>query len=195
MKKVGLTGNIGSGKTTISKFFKILNIPVFNSDLVSKQILIENQDIKFKIEDIFGSNSYDGKKLNTSYIAQIVFNDKETLKQLNQLIHPLVQQSFEHWSERNKNYPYLIKEAAILFESNSYKKLDKIICVTAPDELRIGRIIKRNGLSRTQVLQRMNNQMNQFKKAKLSDYVIKNDHQCLITTQVLDIHDDLLKNI
>ena len=102
MKKVGLTGNIGSGKTTISKFFKILNIPVFNSDLVSKQILIENQDIKFKIEDIFGSNSYDGKKLNTSYIAQIVFNDKETLKQLNQLIHPLVQQSFEHWSERNK---------------------------------------------------------------------------------------------
>lgn len=195
MKKVGLTGNIGSGKTTISKFFKILNIPVFNSDLVSKQILIENQDIKFKIEDIFGSNSYDGKKLNTSYIAQIVFNDKETLKQLNQLIHPLVQQSFEHWSERNKNYPYLIKEAAILFESNSYKKLDKIICVTAPDELRIGRIIKRNGLSRTQVLQRMNNQMNQFKKAKLSDYVIQNDHQCLLTTQVLDIHDDLLKNI
>tara|TARA_B100000902_G_scaffold149672_1_gene146244 strand:+ start:10441 stop:11016 length:576 start_codon:yes stop_codon:yes gene_type:complete len=187
MKRIGITGSIGSGKTYVSKVFKSLGVPVFNSDLVSKNIISNSPLLKCKLESEFGNDIYLNNKLDTKKLASIVFSNKSKLTRLNSLIHPLVKESFLKWISLQNN-AYIIKEAAIMFESNSAELLDAVICVSSPKDLRINRTINRDKISRKEVLNRMNNQYSQEKKEFLSDYIILNDNKNLILPQVIKIH-------
>lgn len=172
-KIVGLTGGIGSGKTTIAKYFEEYGIPVYIADDEAKKILfnaeVVNEITTFFGEDILVDGLPDKKK-----IAEIVFKDSEKLKQLNTIIHPRVNKHFKEWVRKQKNIPFVIKEAAILFESGSFKDCDKIILVTAPENIRIERVMKRDNILKDEVLERMSKQWNDDKKASLSDFIINN---------------------
>tara|TARA_B110000003_G_scaffold150939_1_gene151786 strand:+ start:46802 stop:47389 length:588 start_codon:yes stop_codon:yes gene_type:complete len=195
MKKIGLTGNIGSGKTTASKFFILLGIPVYNSDFRAKWLMSNDADLKKSIVDYFGVESFSNNQLNTSFISSIVFKDVEKLNVLNALVHPLVACDFEKWCYQHHDAAYVVKEAAVMFKSESYKSLDKIICVVASDELRLKRVVKRDGMSESEVLARMNNQMDQSSLIDRCDFVVTNDETNLMTTQLLLINEVLLKDI
>ncbi len=193
MIKVGLTGNIGSGKSTVSNIFSTFQIPVFTADLEAKKIL-EQEDIITKLETFFRTNlkTKEGS-IDRQKIASIIFNDQEALNFINNLIHPLVAESFKEWLKHQSNKPYIIHEAAILFESGFDKYMDQIIYVNAPEEIRIQRIISRDQISRSEVLARMSNQWADDRKKDLADYVIENDNYNLIIPQVLNIHQNLLR--
>tara|TARA_B100000767_G_scaffold101916_1_gene97837 strand:+ start:77 stop:664 length:588 start_codon:yes stop_codon:yes gene_type:complete len=195
MKKIGLTGNIGSGKTTASKFFILLGIPVYNSDFRAKWLMSNDGDLKKSIVDYFGVESYSNNQLNTSFISSIVFNDIEKLNVLNSLVHPIVAVDFEKWCNQQHEVAYVVKEAAVLFKSESYKSLDMIICVVASDELRLKRVVKRDRMSESEVLARMNKQMDQSFLIDRCDFVVTNDETNLMTTQLLLINEVLLKDI
>lgn len=195
MKKIGLTGNIGSGKTTASKFFMLLGIPVYNSDFRAKWLMSNDAALKQSIVDFFGVESYSDNQLNTSFISNIVFNDVNKLNALNGLVHPFVATDFDKWCDNQSDFPYVVKEAAVLFKSDSYKLLDKIIGVVAPDKLRLERVVKRDGRSESEVLSRMNKQMDQSSLIDRCDFIVTNDETSLITTQLLLINELLLKEI
>ena len=188
MKKIGLTGNIGSGKTTISMIFKTLGFAVFNADIEAKRILSDNEELKQKIQDFFGEQSYDQGVLNRPYLSQLVFNDIKQLKFLNSLIHPLVHKAFHKWCQTIDS-DFALKEAAILFESGSAKELDAVICVSCPKSLRIERLLKRDSLTLEQIEKRMNSQWTEDKS--LSDFHILNDGKSLVIPQVLSIYHSL----
>jgi len=192
MKIIGLTGGIGSGKTTVTKFFKELGVPVYNSDLKAKKLMQNSKEIRTAVMDLLGKESYTLEKLNKKYIADKVFGDKELLQKLNAIVHPAVRKDFIKWV-KNKRTPYVIQEAAILFENNSYKTFDKIILVKAPKEVRLGRILARNRISREEILARMENQWNDSKKIPLSDYIIENTDLEKTKLQVEKIHSQLTK--
>ncbi len=189
MIKVGLTGGIGSGKTTVAKIFEVLGIPVYYSDIQAKKILFKPETIE-KIRHTFGEKVFEKGKLSKKLLAKIVFNDKEKLQKLNSIIHPAVKTDFKNWLEK-QNAPYVVKEAAILFESGAYKDMDFIITVFAPVEERIKRVMKRDNISREEVIRRIENQWTDEKKIKLSDFVIKNYNSFLVIPQVLEIHNKL----
>lgn len=172
-KIIGLTGGIGSGKTTIALYFASLGVPVYIADLEAKK-LMETPLIINEIKNIFGAEVVDGNVLKREKIAQIVFNDKTKLEQLNAVIHPAVKRHFEKWILSHKEQPFIIKEAAILFESGSYKDCDAVILVCVPEEIRIERVMKRDHIDREKVLERIKNQWNDNKKKVLSDYIIDN---------------------
>jgi len=172
-KIIGLTGGIGSGKTTVSKLFKKNNIPVYNSDLEAKKIMSLKRVIK-KIKEKFGDAILADNQINRVALAKIVFNDSNKLKQLNNIVHPEVKKHFLKWVEKNKASKFVIKEAAVLFESESYKNCDIIITVTAPIETRINRVMLRDNVSKESVLERINNQWSDQDKIKLSNFVIEN---------------------
>lgn len=195
MKKIGLTGNIGSGKTTVSKFFMLLGVPVYNSDIRAKWLMSNNSDLKQSIIDAFGQESFLNERLNTSFISKIVFNDVDKLNVLNALVHPAVSIDFEKWCIDKYDLPYVIKEAAVLFKSDSYKLLDKIICVLANDKLRMQRVMSRDNMSEIDVLSRMDKQMDQSVLKDRCDFVVNNDETSLLTVQLLSIHDSLLNDI
>lgn len=195
MKKIGLTGNIGSGKTTASNFFMMLGIPVYNSDSRAKWLMSNDVVLKKSIIDCFGVESYFNNQLNTSFISNIVFNDVVKLNALNAIVHPVVAVDFDKWCDNQFDVPYIVKEAAVLFKSNSYKSLDKIIGITASDDLRLKRVVKRDGKSESEVLARMNNQMDQSSLMKLCDFVVINNEVSLMSTQLLLINEVLLKDI
>ena len=190
MKRIGLTGNIGSGKTTVASCFEILGIAVFNADKQAK--LLMNKDVYLKQSLIaeFGKEVYLDNELNRKYLSKLAFNDDLVLKRLNALVHPVVQNTFEKWSIQQSG-AYVIKEAAILFESNTYQSLDAIICISCPEEIRLKRILKRDNLSEKEVRQRMRHQWAEEKKISLSDYVITNDNSCLVMPQILSVHSAL----
>lgn len=190
MKRIGLTGNIGSGKTTVASCFEILGIAVFNADKQAK--LLMNKDVYLKQSLIaeFGKEVYLDNELNRKYLSKLAFNDDLVLKRLNALVHPVVQEAFEKWSIQQSG-AYVIKEAAILFESNTYQSLDAIICISCPEEIRLKRILKRDDLSEKDVRQRMSHQWAEEKKISLSDYVITNDNSSLVTPQILRVHSAL----
>ena len=190
MKKIGLTGNIGSGKSTIAEAFKILGIPVFNSDFEAKRLMGESAALKQSLLNLFGTQTYQHGKLNTGYLSKIVFSDEKKLKLLNDLIHPELNNFFESWCKLQDSN-YIIKEAAILFESGSYTSLDDVICVSCPKDLRIRRIIKRDSTTTQAVLDRMKNQWDEDKLISLSTYVINNDETTLLFPQILAIHQQL----
>lgn len=171
-KIIGLTGGIGSGKTTIAKEFASLGVPVYIADDEAKKILFEPDVVK-ELELTFGSEVINDGKPDRAKIAATVFNDTQKLEALNNIIHPRVAKHFKDWVQKNNN-PFVIKEAAILFESGSYKDCDAVILVTAPIETRIKRVMKRDNVSKEQVLARMKNQWNDKKKADLSSYIIDN---------------------
>lgn len=188
---VGLTGGIGSGKTTVAKMFAELGVPVYNSDQRAKALYTELPELKAHIIAKFGQESYLQDKLNTAFLAQRVFNNKANLKWLNQTIHPLVANDFKNWVE-GQTAPYLIKEAAILFESGAYKSCDKVITVMAEQEERIKRVMNRDGATREEVLARMAKQLSDDERANRSDYVINNSSLQLVNKHVLELHQQLL---
>jgi dephospho-CoA kinase len=194
MLKIGITGNIGSGKTTVSKIFEVLGIPVFYADDEAKKVMVSDSILIAELKQAFGVESYfeDGS-LNRKHIAGIVFNNEDELKKLNTIVHPAVFRAFDSWRPRFKNAPYVLKEAALLFESNSYKMCDKSIMVTAPLELRIERVMLRDGFSRDEILNREARQFSEEKKMQLADYAIKNDNIELVIPQVLALHEQFIK--
>jgi dephospho-CoA kinase len=194
MLKVGITGNIGSGKTTVSKMFEVLGIPVFYADAEAKKAMTADPVLIADIKKTFGDAAYlaDGN-LDRKYIANIVFNDDEKLTKLNALTHPAVFRAFDNWVARIKNVPYVIKEAALLFESTSFKMCDYSLLVTAPLDLRIQRVIKRDQITTEQVMAREAKQFTEDKKRQLADYIIENDEAQLLIPQVLELHDTFLQ--
>ncbi len=193
MLKIGLTGNIGSGKTTVSKIFEILGIPVFYADDAAKNVMINDDILIDGIKAAFGELSYfnDGA-LNRKHIADIVFNNPVQLAKLNALVHPATFRAFDAWVKEIKDVPYILKEAALLFESDSYKLCDYTVMVQAPLEIRIKRVMQRDGLSKAEIENRDSNQFPQEKKAKLADYIIVNDDKQLVIPQVLELHGKIL---
>ncbi len=190
---VGLTGGIGSGKTTVAAIFARLGVPVYEADQASKNIIDTNKDLQKKLQSLLGMDIVNSEgKIIRDRMASIIFNDEDLLKKTNALIHPAVGEDFKNWVKA-QNYPYVLKEAAILFESGSYRQCDKIVVVEAPEELRIERVMKRGNVSREQVLERIRHQMPQAEKVALADYVIHNDHQQSVITQVLSVHENLIR--
>ncbi len=191
MLKIGITGNTGSGKTTVAKIFEVLSVPVYNGDIEAKKFL-RLPGIKKKLRAYFGDAVFDKThEIDRKKLADIVFSDKQSLIKLNSLIHPLLFGSFEKWTRQYQKYPYVIMDAAIIFESGFYKVFDKIITVVAPEKICIKRIIERDGVLKEQVKNRIKNQIAEDKKAKLSDYIIKNDEITPLMPQVLSIHKKL----
>jgi dephospho-CoA kinase len=189
MLKIGLTGNMGSGKTTVSKIFEVLGIPVFYADDAAKKAMVTDPILISEIKDAFGKESYfeDGA-LNRKHIAAIVFNNDAELAKLNSLVHPATFRAFDAWVADMKHAPYVLKEAALLFESDSYKMCDYTVMVQAPLESRIKRVMQRDGLTREEIESRNAHQFPEEKKTELADYVIKNDDTKLVIPQVLELH-------
>lgn len=195
MLKIGITGGIGSGKTTVCKVFETLGIPVFYADNVAKQIMTIDAILINGIKETFGEQSYfeDGS-LNNKHIANIVFADENELAKLNALVHPAVFRAFDQWDANlPKNTPYSVKEAALLFESGSYKMCDKNILVTAPHHLKMAWVTRRDQVNEAQVLARMDKQFSDKQKLKMADFVIQNNPNASIILQVLDLHQQFLK--
>ncbi len=172
-KIIGLTGGISSGKTTVANYLIAKNIPVYIADDEAKKIT-NSKKVTSKIKEIFGNEVIENDKVNRTALANIVFNDKEKLTQLNAIIHPEVKKHFKKWLKSKQDYTFVVKESAILFESGSYLDCDAIILVTAPMETRIERTIKRDNSTKESVIQRINNQMSEEEKTLKSDYIIQN---------------------
>ena len=191
MLKIGITGNIGGGKTTVSKIFEILGIPVFYADDAAKKVMVEDPILIDALKEAFGTEAYfnDGA-LNRKHIASIVFSNETQLTKLNAIVHPAVFRAFDQWVGQVKNAPYVMKEAALLFESSSYKMCDYSIMVTAPLELRIDRVMLRDGLTRDEIESRNARQFSEEKKIQLANYVISNDDTELVIPQVLELHQE-----
>lgn len=190
MKIIGLTGGIGSGKSTLLAWLRSNGIPCFESDIVGKQLL--NSQLKQDIIDCFGPELYPNDVLDTKKMAQLVFQDKEALEKLNNIVHPAVGKAFKDFIEKNKNAQIVVKEAAILFETGAYKSCDFVILVCAPLEKRISRVIQRDGVKRAEVLARMSKQWDDKKKSALADFVIENDSLELAIEQLEAILKKLL---
>ncbi|MFM2338014.1 MAG: hypothetical protein RL115_1207 [Bacteroidota bacterium] len=191
MLKVGLTGGIGSGKSTITKIFSVLGIPVYDADQTAKALVNTHAGIKKQIIALFGEQSYSHHQLDRKFIASIVFNNEEKLKQLNAIIHPATIAHATEWMTK-QTAPYIIKEAALLFESGSHKPLDLVIGVSSPLSLRIQRIIKRDNSSIEEIEKRIAQQMNQEEKLSRCDFIIVNDETQALLPQVLSLHQQLL---
>ena len=174
-KVIGLTGGIGSGKTTIANYFQEKGVPVYIADEGAKFVM-QSENIVKQIKTTFGEDLFENSILNRTKLAEIVFNDKSKLEQLNNIVHPAVKNDFDLWLLQHKNYEYVIYEAAILFESGRYKDCDVIITVTSPKEVRIERVLKRDNTSREHVLSRMEMQWNDEKRISGSNFVINNDN-------------------
>jgi dephospho-CoA kinase len=189
MLKIGLTGNIGSGKTTVAKVFELLGIPVFYADDEAKKVMVTDQLLIEGIKQTFGLQAYfDDGSLNRKFISGIVFNNKAELEKLNALVHPAVFRAFDSFDQLHKNAPYVIREAAILFESGSYKMCDRAIMITAPLETRITRVMERDGISQADIENREARQLSQDEKLKLANDVIINDGKLLVIPQVIALH-------
>ena len=192
MLTVGITGGIGSGKSTICRIFEVMEVPVFNADAEARRIQNEDPNIRSSMISLFGNEVYNDDGLNRKLVAELVFNNKLLLDQLNKIINPATLVAFEKWKQDYSSNHYVIKEAAILFESKSNIGLDKIIVVSAAEELRIERIVKRDNISREQIISRMNNQLAEEERIAKADFVIVNDEKSAIIPQVLAVHEKLL---
>lgn len=190
--KVGITGGIGSGKSTICKVFQELGIPVYEADLRAKKIIVKNE-VKNQVINLFGNQAYIDDRLNRDYIANIIFNDFEKREALNDIIHPAVAQDFNDWCNQHSEAPYLIKEAALFFETGSNLEMDKMILVTANHEEKIARILKRDPFRTVdEILKIMSSQLPDEEKIRMADFIIKNDNTTLILPQINKIHQELL---
>ncbi|MDB5121742.1 MAG: dephospho-CoA kinase [Sphingobacteriales bacterium] len=192
MLKIGITGGIGSGKSTVCKLFELLGISVFYADDIAKNIMNADSELKESVIKEFGLNSYsEAGLLNRKYIADIVFKSTERLAVLNSLVHPAVFRAFATWHS-SQNSPYIIKEAALLFESESYKTCDYSILVEAPLDLKVKRVMERDQLTALEVELRMAKQFTDEQKRKLANFTLLNDEKHLLITQVLDLHQHIL---
>jgi dephospho-CoA kinase len=189
--KLGVTGGIGSGKTSVCRIFNVLGIPVFSTDQVAKGIMDSDIAIREKINKIAGKDLYPGGILDRKGLAGMIFNDSSKLAEVNSLVHPLVFRNFLEWTVRQDS-PYVIMEAAILFESGAEKFVDRVATVIAPEEEKIQRVISRSSLTREQVMERMRNQIDDEERIKRSDYIIRNSENDMIIPAILEIHNDIL---
>lgn len=190
--KIGITGGIGSGKTTVCKVFELLGIPIFYADDEAKRLMLNDPGLVLAIKSAFGDEAYVNEKtLNRKYIADLVFKNPIKLAQLNSLVHPVVFKAFDVWSQ-NKTSAYVLKEAALLFESGSYLQNYKNILVSCPLDIRIERIINRDHTTKAKVLERMATQLSENEKEKLADFQILNNEREFIIPQVLKIHQLLM---
>ncbi len=187
MIKIGITGGIGSGKSTVCSLFQVLGIPVYNADNEAKNLMVNDIALKNNIINLMGPETYINGELNREFIASKVFKDTDLLKKLNDIVHPAVKKNFIAWSESQKA-PYVIYEAALMIESGSYKLMDKIIVVAAPMKLRIARVCLRDNASIEKVKERINNQLTQKNMLKYSDHVITNDGKKSLIKQVIELH-------
>lgn len=192
--KIGLTGGIGSGKSTVAKVFELLNVPVYYADEASKRLYHTDKDLMASIKKHFGEDVYTDDQLNRSRLAEAVFNDPRKLELLNSLVHPPTLRDAAEWMQ-TQTAPYIIKEAALLFESGSVGGLDYVIGVKAPVHIRIKRVMDRDGISREQVLARMNHQMDEAIKLRLCDFIINNDEQELVIPQVMKLHEVISRKV
>ncbi|NCI46249.1 dephospho-CoA kinase [Sediminibacterium soli] len=191
MLRIGITGGIGSGKSMVSHIFRVLGIPVFDADSTAKQIMETDEQLRSAIIQAFGRESYTGDRLNRKHIASLVFNDAYQLTLLNSLVHPAAIAAADAWA-LEQHAPYVTKEAALFFESGSATGMDYIIGVYAPRHLRIKRVMDRDGITREEVLLRMNRQIDEEIKMRLCDFVVLNDDQHLLIPQVLTLHERFL---
>ena len=189
--KVGITGGIGSGKSTVAKVFEVLGIPVYYADDAAKRLMNEDENLIAQIKKEFGDEAYVNGKLNRKYLSHLVFKNDEQLALLNSIVHPATLRDSDKWMQQQTT-PYAIKEAALIFESGASRQLDYVIGVYAPTPLRMERILKRDNASREEVKARMEKQMNDEQKMELCDYIITNDEQELVVPQVIKIHEGFL---
>jgi dephospho-CoA kinase len=189
--KLGITGGIGSGKTSVCRVFEVLGIPVFSADSQAQEIMYKDKEIISGIKSITGKNLYKDGILDRAELASIIFNDPTILKKVNSLVHPAVFDHFTKWT-LIQSAPYVIMEAAILFESRASEVVDKIVTVVAPVEQRVKRVILRNKLSEEQVLERMRNQIDDKERIRQSDFIINNSENDMIIPSVLEIHNEIL---
>lgn len=193
MRVYGITGGIGSGKSTVAKIFEVLSVPVYYSDERAKEIY-HLPEINKKVVDLLGAEAYQSSGvLNKKYISQQIFQNKQLLQQLNEIIHPAVDEDFKEWINK-QNASFVLKEAAILFETELYKKLNGTILVTSPLNIRIERVCKRDGVSEDEVKKRIENQFSDEKKSALADWIICNDEEKSLIEQSLKIYDELNKS-
>jgi dephospho-CoA kinase len=193
MKKIGVTGGIGSGKSVVCEVFRTLGCKIYNADDRAKMLLDNNSEIRKQITSYFGTEIYESGIANRKLLASKVFNNPAALNTLNGIIHPAVFDDFQQWTSLYKDQPYIIKEAAIMFESGANKQLDSVILVYASPEIRMQRVMHRDNISEDAVGARMNNQMSDDDKLKLSDYVIYNDGVHSLIKQVLTLHNSFIK--
>jgi len=192
MLKIGLTGGIGSGKTTIAKIFVNLGIPVFFADTEARRLMEESVEVIRSVKNSFGEDSYNGSQLNRKYLADVVFSDPAKLEKLNSIVHPAVHKHFENWTLDYTDKPYVIEEAALLFETGIYKSFDYNVLVTAPISKRVERVMMRDNVVESDVLKRMEAQMTDDEKIIHSHFLIFNDDENLILNQTLALHEKLI---
>jgi len=192
MKIIGLTGGIGSGKSSVLEIFKKIGISTYNADESAKKIINSDKKIIYSIKQLFGEDIYDENKLNSKLVSKIVFNDKEKLKSLNSIIHPAVAIDFDNFCFKHRNETYIVKEAAIIFETKTENLFNKIIYVKAPKEVRIDRVMQRDNLSRDDVLNRIQNQINETSIIDKCDFIIDNINLRELEEKVIEIHNTLI---
>jgi len=192
--KIGLTGGIGSGKSTVAGIFKVLGIPVFDADSAAKELMNSDKGLQQQLLETFGAETFVGGMLNRQYLAGIVFNNPFKLEQLNAIVHPATIAAAERWMQQQST-PYAVKEAALLFESGSAAGLDYIVGVFAPEALRIKRVMDRDGVGRQEVLARINRQIDDEIKRRLCDFVVINDEQQPLIPQVVALHEKFTQKI
>lgn len=189
MLKIGITGGIGSGKSTVCNIFEQLGIPVYYADLRARELMNTHPPLVKALKKEFGEDIYDNNgELIRPKLAAIVFNNKEKLERLNSLVHPEVKEDFRKWADKQTSVPYVMKEAALMFESGSYKDVDYIIVVSAPKNLRVQRVVDRDGAKRSDVLKRMAGQLTEKERLERTDFVLKNDGQHPLIPQVMELH-------
>lgn len=193
MLRIGLTGGIGSGKTTVCSIFRELGVSVYDADREAKRLMESDAGLIKLIRNLLGSNAYYKGRLNRKFIAEMVFYDTEKLEALNAIVHPAVRNDFNKWSMVKSDEPYVIEEAAILFESGGAASMDYTIFVKADKKTRIRRVVERDHVSDEQVRARMDRQMDDKKKEELSDFIINNEINSMILSQIVDLHNKILK--
>ena len=187
MKIIGLTGGMGSGKTTVAKMFEEYGIPIYIADTEAKELMHTSSEIREALQHLLGVSVYKDGQLDRKYMADKIFNNKAVLEKVNRIVHPRVESHFQEWKKK-QNAPYCIKEVAILFENGSYKRCDKTILVVADEEERISRVMKRDGIKREKVLERMKNQWSDAEKTPLADYIIENHSLEGTNEEVKNLH-------
>jgi len=192
MMIVGLTGGIGSGKSTVAKLLQELGVPVYNSDAEAKKLMETSKVLQKKIKMLLGPDAYGNTTLNRSYIAEMVFNDKQLLSKLNAIVHPAVRKHFMGWATK-QDHPFVVQETALLFENDAKNRYDKTILVTAPKEIRIQRIISRDSSTTKEILERMRNQLEDEQKIPLADFVVENITLSQTRKKVKDLYKALLE--
>ena len=192
MKIIGLTGGIGSGKSSVLEIFKKIGISTYNADESAKKLISSDKKIIYSIKQLFGEDIYDENELNSKLVSKIVFNDKEKLKSLNSIIHPEIAKDFDNFCLEHRNESYVVKEAAIIFETKTENLFHKIIYIKAPKEIRIDRVMQRDNLSRDDVLNRIKNQINETSIIDKCDFIIDNINYNKLEEKVLEIHNALI---